>query len=82
MKKCNNISYTVRNDLCTGCGVCVSACPNNAIQMTVKDGRFVPHITEDLCKNGKGCHRCYDTCAGIGIDLCERSHFHYNVTVR
>lgn len=78
MKKSNNISYTVKHDLCTGCGVCVSACPNNAIQMTVKDGRFVPHITEDLCKNGKGCHRCYDTCAGIGIDLCERSHFHYN----
>lgn len=78
MKYTANISYTVKHDLCTGCGICVSACPNNAIQMIVKDGRYVPKMTEELCKNGKGCHRCFDTCGGIGINLCELSQSYYN----
>lgn len=74
----NNISYTIRNGLCTGCGVCVDACPHGAISMTVKDGRFVPYIDADLCYNKKGCHRCMDACSGVGIDLCRIANEQYN----
>lgn len=66
-----NINYTLKHDLCTGCGICESACPSGAITTIVKDGRFVPQIMTSLCKNSSGCHRCYDSCSGIGVNLCQ-----------
>lgn len=69
MKTKPNISYTTRYHLCTGCGVCEGACPSHAISMQVKKGKFRPIVDEKSCKNSKGCHRCYETCPGIGIDL-------------
>ena len=68
-----NINYTLRNNLCTGCGICEGACPSKAIHMNVVDGMFKPVIEESLCKNSIGCHRCYDVCAGMGIDFDEMS---------
>ena len=65
----DSISFTVANELCTGCGLCEGACPSKAIKMMVQKGRFLPVINNVLCKNDKGCHRCYDTCPGIGVDL-------------
>ena len=64
-----NINFTLQHDLCMGCGVCESACPFKAISIVVKNGRFLPKIDEQLCHNKKGCHRCYDTCGGLGINL-------------
>lgn len=64
-----NIAYTLRHQLCTGCGVCEDACPSKAIQIVVHQGKFEPKVNEKLCGNSKGCHRCYDTCAGLGINL-------------
>lgn len=69
MKNIPNIDFTLSHSLCTGCGICEGVCPSYAIHMEVKNGRFVPHIDKMLCKNNKGCHRCYDACAGLGIDL-------------
>ena len=69
--KIPNISFTLRNDLCTGCGVCEDACPAGAITTVVEAGRFVPQVDAGLCNNGKGCHRCMDACPGVGIDLCR-----------
>ncbi|MDO5481842.1 MAG: Coenzyme F420 hydrogenase/dehydrogenase, beta subunit C-terminal domain [Bacteroidaceae bacterium] len=65
----NNISYTLRYDLCTGCGICEGACPSEAITTVIKDGRFLPKIDTSLCRNDKGCHRCLDACPGVGVDL-------------
>lgn len=64
-----NINYTLRHDLCLGCGICQSACPSNAINITIKQGRFIPQVDKIKCKNKKGCHRCTDVCPGLGIDL-------------
>lgn len=64
-----NIQYVVKNDLCTGCGICIDSCPSNAIGIIVSKGLFVPVINEDKCNNSKGCHRCYDACPGLGVDL-------------
>ena len=69
MKHIPNISYTLTNDLCLGCGICENACPSKAITTVVIDGRFLPKINENSCKNSKGCHRCHDICPGVGIEL-------------
>lgn len=62
----NNISITLKSDLCTGCGICEGACLSNAITITVEKGVFRPTIDVDKCKN---CGRCFKSCPGIGIDL-------------
>lgn len=64
-----NITYTLRHDLCTGCGVCEGACPAGAIKTVVRDGRFLPEVDGSRCKNKTGCHRCHDVCPGLGVDL-------------
>ena len=67
----SNINYTLKHDLCTGCGICEGACPSGAITTVVKNGRFLPSIDDILCKNSKGCHRCYDACPGVGVNLIK-----------
>ncbi len=69
MTATNNINFTIRHNLCLGCGVCQSACPSNAINIIVKEGRFIPQIDDMKCKNDKGCHRCHDVCPGLGVNL-------------
>lgn len=69
--KTPNISYTIQHDICTGCGICQGACPNDAIEFVVNNGEFRPVINEDKCNNNKGCHRCYDACPGLGINLID-----------
>ena len=66
-----NINYTTQHNLCTGCGICVGACPSKAISMQVRQGNFRPVIDKEACKNDKGCHRCYDACPGLGINLTD-----------
>ena len=66
-----NITYTLRHDLCLGCGICQSACPSNAIMIIVKQGCFIPQVDETKCKNDKGCHRCHDVCPGLGVNLAH-----------
>lgn len=74
----SNISSVVNTKLCIGCGICENACNSSAISMTVKNGLFVPRINQTLCKNDKGCHRCMDSCPGIGINLLQKSKQLYN----
>lgn len=69
MKKNPNISYTLKNNLCTGCGICQGACPSRAVSIVVRKGEFRPQIDASKCNNSKGCHRCYDVCPGVGVNL-------------
>lgn len=69
MKHIPNINYTVAHDICTGCGICEGACPSHAVTIQVKKGNFRPVVDNALCKNSKGCHRCYDSCSGVGVNL-------------
>lgn len=48
-------------DFCTGCGVCESVCPVNAIQITLKDGFFRPKVSS-ACID---CGKCRNTCPGL-----------------
>lgn len=38
------IEEVVKNNLCTGCGTCVSICPNLAIEVTKNDARGIIYI--------------------------------------
>ena len=69
--KLPNVSFVVRNDLCTGCGVCQGACPSKAVEIVAKDGLFHPIVDSSKCNNSKGCHRCYDVCPGVGVDIAR-----------
>lgn len=40
-----NINYTLKHDLCTGCGICEGVCPNEAITTIIKNGRFLPSLS-------------------------------------
>lgn len=68
MTKNKTISYILRNDLCTGCGTCVSLCPNDAIEMKIneKKGIYIPKLNEDKCNL---CGICYKVCPGRFINL-------------
>ena len=35
----------------------------------MKKGCFRPIVDNEMCLNNKGCHRCYDVCPGIGVNL-------------
>lgn len=75
-----NISYTVQHDICTGCGICQGACPNDAIRFAVNNGEFRPVVNREKCNNNKGCHRCYDVCPGLGVNLIDDARQLYDET--
>ena len=52
--------------LCVGCGVCMSICPFDAVNMVKDDtlGIYKPVVSEK-CEE---CGLCVETCFGIGID--------------
>lgn len=64
--KVNNISITLKSDLCTGCGICEGACPTGAISTIVEKGNFRPTVNNEKCTN---CGRCIKACPGLGVDL-------------
>jgi len=67
--KNSTIEFTVKHDLCVGCGVCEDVCPTNSISIVVKCGQFVSFINRNTCANEKGCRRCFDACPGVEIKL-------------
>lgn len=63
-----NILKIVKYDLCTGCGTCVSLCPNGALEMVInkQKGIYEPQLKEDKCNN---CGICYNICPGHDVDF-------------
>lgn len=66
----NNVSFTVRNKLCTGCGICEDVCPNNCIHIHRINGEYRPVVTTARCA-GHACRRCMQVCPGTGTDLVK-----------
>jgi len=58
----------VDSETCTGCGTCIAMCPNSAIRMTLKKGRYIPHINNELCNQ---CGICHEVCPGHSVDFKE-----------
>lgn len=49
----------VDEDLCSGCGTCISVCSFNAIELVKEDGKSHAKVIEGLCK---GCGSCVGAC--------------------
>lgn len=66
--KINNISWVAKNNLCTGCGTCVSLCPSNAVSLVIdkKKGIYHPKIYESKCNK---CGICINVCPGHEVDF-------------
>lgn len=64
----NNITYTLKNHLCTGCGICEDVCPKQAIAIVRTKGEHRPTLDPTLCLGDK-CGRCLKVCPGAGIEL-------------
>lgn len=64
----DTICQTVNNGLCTGCGTCVSLCPNNAIKLVLskRDGIYVPKLNKDDCNM---CGVCNKVCSGSSVEF-------------
>lgn len=68
MKK-TNVSTTVKNKLCLGCGVCEDICPKHCIH--IEHGRTNnPVVDDNACIE---CGKCLKACAGLGINIEERA---------
>ena len=64
----NNISYTVANKLCTGCGICEDVCPTGSIKVRAENGEWRPSLNKVTCLGNK-CGRCLKVCPGVGCEL-------------
>lgn len=64
-----NVTQTVKDGLCMGCGICQDACPKQCITISHEDVNR-PVIDADRCVD---CGRCLKVCAGRGINLAERT---------
>lgn len=58
----------VNEDLCSGCGICITVCPYNAIKIVEKKGRRIVNIDEALCK---GCGSCVGSCPAKAVDIAN-----------
>lgn len=67
-----NILYTIKNHLCTGCGICEDVCPKNAIQIRRTNGEHRPELDQNLCLGDK-CGKCLKVCPGVGSDFVKKA---------
>jgi heterodisulfide reductase subunit A len=62
-----NVAF-VDDDLCSGCSICISVCPYNAIERADEEinGKKMIHakINEGLCQ---GCGTCVSACPSSAI---------------
>ena len=56
----------VAPDICIGCGICVSLCPYQAIQMVKKDKKKKAQTISASCK---GCGICASHCPKLAIAM-------------
>lgn len=66
-----NVSYTIKHNLCLGCGLCADVCPTSSIKIRPVNGEYRPVVDFSTCNNSKGCHCCSMVCPGIGINLAQ-----------
>lgn len=73
----NNINITVRNNLCTGCGICEDMCPTHSIRIVCSNGENRPVLEGKTCLGDK-CGRCLKVCPGVGCNLNELSDTYFS----
>ena len=61
------MTYAVK---CTGCGRCVDVCPNDAIRIGPKDGKYVALTDRARCVS---CGACEETCPNDAREIAGKS---------
>ena len=68
----------VNSEECTGCGVCVDACDQNALQISPEVNQFGVHPVKQKLEVCGGCGACYYICPEPGAITmyhhCEGPH--------
>jgi len=61
---------SVDKDACSGCGICASLCPYEAIEVRREEGNGAAHLNAALCR---GCGVCAAACpsGAISVNLFE-----------
>lgn len=67
-----NIIKLAEKKACTGCGVCVDACPKSCITMVRNGLHDYPHIDTEKCI---ACQKCMKTCPSINFLKKENPKF-------
>ena len=60
------ITSSVNEDICSGCGVCISLCPFGAMEFMSKNGKKLTQVTVAQCK---GCGICGAACPSGAITM-------------
>ena len=72
----NSITFTKKNHLCTGCGICEDICPTHSIEITRINGEHRPVLNKATCLSPK-CGKCLKVCPGIGVNLVQMAQAFY-----
>jgi coenzyme F420 hydrogenase subunit beta len=68
----SNVSIVRCEDLCLGCGVCESICPQEAVKMIVSNDVYLPEVAEERCTK---CGLCVRICPGWQINYDNLNEF-------
>lgn len=66
----DNVSKTVSDHLCVGCGVCQDVCPVNCISIEHGNTNY-PIVDNNACVE---CGKCLKLCPGKGVNLKKRAY--------
>lgn len=80
----DKIIRIVKENICSGCGVCVSVCPKKCFNIEFREnGQYYPKINKDNVDKCINCHLCSNSCSFINnLDNKlndEVANFNYHV---
>ena len=66
-------SWTIDDDLCKGCGLCIANCPFAALEFSKDNlGVYSTPATKVKKENCKVCHQCEQICPDAAIKITTK----------
>jgi heterodisulfide reductase subunit C len=68
-----SLPLSINEDLCSGCGICVSSCPFEALELRKHDDKYTVYLKIESCR---GCGVCSAACpaGAIAMSLFDSKH--------